>query len=289
MRTAFYGLALAGISSLQPGSAPGLKIVTRHTYERMETETIQYVDATRKRVEHRTVLPRDAVGGASIQITRCDRRARFMLDPDQRTYFKAPLESDVFSRRRLSRPVATGDAARPPVEWQVETTTVDTGERKTMFGLTARRVITTRTETRAGDPHPRVRTTTDGWYVDLETDLPCETRPDDVFAHGFVVSGTRRVPPDPISVTFKKIGAPERGFPIQTTAIREQRESAAPAVGGILTTRTTLVTGISRVPLDPALFEIPAGFRRADGFAAWVADRVYSAWRAVTRAAFSLF
>lgn len=107
----------------------------------------------------------------------------------------------------------------------------------------------------------------------------------DVYAHGVVLSGSSPAP-RPLSVSFENIGSREEGFPIQTTTIRREHRATdgAPPASRI----ETVVTELATVPLDPALFEIP-GFRRADGFAAWIGDGLNAAWQAVKRAASSLF
>jgi hypothetical protein len=83
-------------------------------------------------------------------------------------------------------------------------------------------------------------------------------------------------------VTFRDVGAPERGFPVET---KTTSRSTAPPSSGASTDYTfvtyKVVVHLSKEPLDPALFEIPPGFRAAEGrlasFAAEWAQTWYTA------------
>src|SRR5687767_14852608 len=80
-----------------------------------------------------------------VRIERCDLNRMFVLDLQRRTYLAAPLRADLNAVERLALSVQppSGRSANGP-EIVVETTTVDTGERKRAFGYSARRVLTTR-------------------------------------------------------------------------------------------------------------------------------------------------
>jgi hypothetical protein len=136
--------------------------------------------------------------------------------------------------------------------------TKDTGERKQLFGRTARHVITVRKQT-PSEPSLGQATemTTDGWYIDLEESLRCEewygsTKQGAAYAHLETVTvtkaGARPLVPQ---VTFKQTGAPEQGFPIEQVTTH----SEWPTRG-----MSRKVVELSSVPFDRAMFEVPPGF-----------------------------
>jgi hypothetical protein len=130
----------------------------------------------------------------------------------------------------------------------VETETVDTGERRELFGRPARHVITRRRESPlTGSQWQTRETITDGWYIDLDTSVSGEppwwsSRS----GHAFLTAGKEgEQPPEP---TFKDIGEPERGYPLisrsTTNSFVDEFE----------------VTDLSTLAIDPSLFEVPANF-----------------------------
>jgi hypothetical protein len=184
-------------------------------------------------------------------ITQCDARRTLLLNPDASTYGYMPIQQP---GARVSAP---GPGQGSNVEEgsgrdvAVTVDAVDTGERRQMGRMTARHVITTTTIGPGGEsvqPGTRVQ---DGWYVDLP--------PPDCLEWGegewtivaiATKAGTRR---DRIHVTH--LGTARRGFPL----IETSRGANGPGA----TTVTTELLDISERPLDPALFEVPAGYRRA--------------------------
>jgi len=124
---------------------------------------------------------------------------------------------------------------------------IDTGERKLMFGYTARHII--RTERRVPGPGAislARETKRDGWYVDLNMPEGCPPRLTNKRAEAFVlVSGGKDGKMDKIEVHHT--GVTQIGYPL---------EVADP------TFFKTEVIELSSAPLDPALFEVPSGFRQ---------------------------
>ena len=108
---------------------------------------------------------------------------------------------------RLS-PVARPDA--PTV--LVETETVDTGERRELFGRPARHVITKRgVIPLTGSRCRESQTVTDGWSIDLDTSLFCDPwRWSSGSGHAFLTTHTKSHQPE--RPTFADIGESERGY-----------------------------------------------------------------------------
>jgi len=144
----------------------------------------------------------------------------------------------------------------------VETETVDTGERKELFGHTARHIVTTRrTIPLAGAKYGADSAVTDGWYIDLMTHISCDPWWHLVRSGHAFLTVRQQGEPDDVP-TFKDVGEPERGFVVtsqQTSSgtITLRDGSTRPHVS----TWETEVTELSTAAIDPALFEIPSGFK----------------------------
>lgn len=112
----------------------------------------------------------------SASITRCDLQEIILLNYDDRTYMTGPLRMYPSRAQKFLASIASGKAPKlKSPNLLIETTTVQTGERKTAFGHSARRVITTRRQIpldAAGGAQSE--TETDGSYIDLETQPLCE-------------------------------------------------------------------------------------------------------------------
>jgi hypothetical protein len=269
MLSRFVALSLAGVAVAAPAAQPGLKIVTRENWPHSVAETTTYVQGDRRRVETR-------IGDhETIQITRCDREQIVVLDAASRSYLSAPVQP--YSSRLVALLTSLGSRRQKPQPAPtrlIETTTIQTGERKPAFGQVARRVIITRREVPLQGVGTTTETRFDGWYVDVETRPSCERF--DGHAHAVLTasrqSGTGR--PELPVVAFKDVGAPERGFPIELTTSWQEpaRQGAAAPVS------RRVVTQLSYQPLDPGLFEIPHGYRPSVGPIAALAARCARTW-----------
>ncbi len=126
----------------------------------------------------------------------------------------------------------------------IQSETVDTGERRPLFGFSASHLITTKhvhSESPGNPPSDFREVITDGWYIDAYA-LPVENRPVGDASHVPLGDTTAGVP----AIQFSRVGPQFTGF-----ALREQ-------TGDVLTEVTTL----SRAPLDSKLFEAPPGISR---------------------------
>jgi hypothetical protein len=233
-----------------------------------ESERTVYVRHGRRREEFRPAVHRRRVDGSDSRspgprlatITRCDLGMRFHLNLDDCEYARAEIPGLPASSGDLSASWVEVPAGPPTVV--VETTTVDTGDRKVVFGLTARRVLIRRTETPVGPgADDRQETRSEGWYVDLDPTLPCDHRwakpgvPVRTFAslrpHGA---------PAPVP-EFRDVGEPETGLAIEldSVTVRDRRDLRHP---GEYQLRRTKVRALSTAPIDAALFDVPVGFRQ---------------------------
>jgi hypothetical protein len=147
----------------------------------------------------------------------------------------------------------------------IATETVDTGERKEMFGQMARHLITT--EKRTGGPEncygEGSESEIDGWYIDYDA-LPA-WKPQKTTA---VLVGTVRRPGEDEhcydKVEFHHTG-PATGYPLKLKTTTKQEIMQPDKTLRTYTSGSEMeVVEFSQSPLDPALFEVPPGFKKVD-------------------------
>ena len=253
-------------ASQAPAEAAGIKITVGFGSAGISGEQTIYVRGDRRRMEYR-----NATGGAEhvrygphiASITRCDLGQVFELNLDAREYHAAP-----YPPKPLSNEQGEALKIKPPSNLPseptllIETATVDTGERKEIFGHTARHIITTRKQTPLeGSQFQRQESVMDGWYMDLDNRISCDQKWREG-AHAYLQSraSTDSRPPD--RPKFVDTGKPETGFALEwkTTTRDTYRLPDGTKKENTLTSEG-LVTQLEEGPLDPGVFEIPAGFR----------------------------
>ena len=214
-------------------------------------ETITYIKGARMRSE----MGVTAMGMTNIM--QCDLRRTIMLNNQTRTYMITPLDASGDAGAVAAPGVPP--AAQPQTEKRrggvvnVVNTITDTGERKEMFGFTARRIKTSMVMEASPDAcNPgSSRIETDGWYIDFEYDFNCPGQKPVAHRPGVPVR-----PDCQDEVRTRTIGSAKLGYPVLVTTTMHQGD-------GTTTTMTQEVLEISRAPLDAALFDIPAGYTLA--------------------------
>jgi|SRR5215470_6865497 len=268
-------LILVGVPLLQASANVGIKMSIRHVFARNSSTQTIYLQADRKRMEFRNSVRRNAADGSQhwlsgpqlVAITRCDLRQYFELNLDAAEYVSAPypaktLTGDQVEARGL-RNAEKSKSDKPTL--RIETTTVDTGERREIYEHTARHIITTRKQIPLkGSRSEPQKMVTDGWYIDLNSPVSCDPPfPAGRRAHTYLFAATGYQPAEILE--FVDIGEPEMGFAVQQTmtskgiytlpdGAKKQTESKS----------ETLVTQLEEGPLDSALFEIPPGFKHVE-------------------------
>jgi hypothetical protein len=241
-------LALASVVPAAPAPAElrDLKITMRFTYGRAPAfTTTQYLKGDRSRFE------RDILGHPRVTINQCDQRQVLQLDPEARQYTSYQLNEQGLPAG--SQPSAQAPPQPEPSEgtlvMNVETT--DTGERKKLFGYTARHVIEKRTFVSGPDPLTRVQEIVlDGWYIDLDVNIGCGPRP----------KGAK--------IEIRRKGARETGFPVSLM----DKNTMYGADGKPLTSKSANeVVELSTAPLDSALFDVPEGFQKVNRLPDYIA------------------
>jgi hypothetical protein len=261
-----------------------ISVINGHGWE----QTI-YWQTDRKRTEYRSGRGQRKADGSLewiygprlAAIVRCDLQQTFELNLDDAQYVSAPyppkpIPGITFESRGLSMKQSPGLHA-PTL--RIETTTVDTGERKDFFGQLARHIIETRKQIPLEGSHSeRQEIVSDGWYIDLDLGLSCDpayyrTGP----GHAVLVAGvnTRRIE----RFEFVDIGRRETGFSVERVATTYSFRDHIKRQESKWESR---VDQLHRVPPDPAIFEVPPGFTRVKEIRRSTAQpRIAEGWNAV--------
>jgi hypothetical protein len=229
----------------QPPRANDLKIKYRMTTSGQSMETTTMLKGARERSEMKMGYGMDI-----INITQCDLKRTLQVSDKTRKYVITPMESGDSTVNTVSDARVTSEPSRQGGVITYNTTAVDTGERKEMFGFQARHVKTTMSIESSPDAcNPaKYRMETDGWYIDFAFGLKCETGGAQMMGGPRASGGCRD------RIRFNRQGAARTGYPLTETTTMY-------GPNGEVTVRSTReVIELSREPLDAALFDVPAGY-----------------------------
>lgn len=230
------------------------KVKIRQTSGGQTYENTTYIKGKRQRSETN--------GGQMVTITQCDLRRNLMLMPMTKTYMVQPYDE----ASSTSSGAAATASSRPPLQQGpkkggVVTSTIttrDTGERKQMFGYTARHIITTMVMQSSPDACSPTnnKMEIDGWYIDAAFALDCD------MGHTY----TPYRPPHASGgcqdrYETKQIGAAKKGF-----AVWEKMTMFGPNGAESFSTLNEVID-FSQATLDASLFEPPADYRQVSDFA----------------------
>ena len=171
LKTTFSRTAiLIGCLMITSGIASAdTKVKSRQTSGGQTYENTSYIKGKRQRTETNN--------GQMIMLQQCDLRRNIQIMPDAQAYMIQPYDQPA-----TSNAASTGATTSQPgavKKGGVVTSTVttrDTGERKQMFGYTARHIITTMvTESSPDACSPnKTKMEIDGWYIDAAFALDCD-------------------------------------------------------------------------------------------------------------------
>lgn len=225
------------------------KIKSRQTSQGQTTETTTMIKGKRSRTE--------SGNGQIVTITQCDLRRDLMIMPQSGVYkvtkYDQPAAAPAKSSAGVNGPVA------PPSKGGVITSTVtvkDTGERKQMFGYTARHLITTMVTTSSPDACTPMNSKMemDGWYIDATFAIECDQARNPYAGANQSTTGCQD------KYEMKTVGTAKRGYPVI------EKLTMFDPNGGASFTTTNEVLEMSAATLDASLFDVPAGFREVDDF-----------------------
>lgn len=210
------------------------------------SETLLYIKGQRMRNE---------MGGdvGFTTIVQCDLKRTLTINEKTKSYLISSTDS-------MNTAGAVGDGgpavAAPPTQNEprggvvnIVNTITDTGERKEMFGFTARRIKTSMVKTASPDACDKnSKIETDGWYIDFQYAFECPGQTQKYQAPAY-----RPQPGCKDDVRTKTIGTAKLGFPLLVTTTIYQPDGRTSAM-------TQEVLELSREPLSASLFDIPAGY-----------------------------
>jgi hypothetical protein len=246
-----------------------LRLKFKTTENAREGESIIHFKGRRQRNDFKLIRP-DGTPAAMTFIFQCDLKRQIALDDTKRIFYEyeiVPIQEFLARGDALYAQQAGRKQREVKLAGHVlETFTVtDTGERREMFGYTARRIKTTLTweATPPACPQTSLRRESDGWYVDLLYGTLCsydisgfdegeltaleQSKCGDYYM-GHYGDGKRFY-----GIKRKQVGTARFGFPLLLT-VKSYSDDGRPQV------RTSEAVEISNADLDASLFEPPAGY-----------------------------
>ena len=227
-----------------------LKVKTKTTMGGQTFEGTKLVKGSRQRTETN-------MGIRTVTIEQCDLRRTVQVNDAARTYFVTPFDDGSADAAPAAagapRAAASPGATRRGGTVTFNVSSVDTGERKQMLGVTARHVKTTMSSESSPDACNKqdFKMEIDGWYIDLpEFSCPETARPP-------VGRGPGSRPDCMDRMSFRTTGTGKRGFPL-LEVVKMYGEG-----GSVAMTTETEVVEMSKATLDAALFDVPAGYTQA--------------------------
>jgi hypothetical protein len=217
----------------------------------------EMIKGRRERSERTVQIPvgKTSVPMKQVSVTQCDLKRRIDIGDATRKYLITPIggvdETDTGGAGEA--PAGGGGGPRGGVVTYTRTVT-DTGERRQMFGFAARHLKTHTTMQPSGDTCQKgtLNMEQDGWYIDLDVDFECLT------SQATPQRGMMRPTGCQDRIVYRNSGALKLGY-----ALEETTRFYAPDGKTVQNESTIKVTELSRSTLDPALFDIPAGYQQA--------------------------
>jgi hypothetical protein len=230
-----------------PPMKSDLRITYRSTTSGQSYESSTMIKGKRERNETRM-----GHGSDITSITQCDLKRTIQISDNARKYVITPMQTVNASPSRpsASSTTPTGEPTRRGGVVNYVTTINDTGERKEMFGFTARHIkssISMESSADACNPMKQ-RMEMDGWYIDFTFGLDCDLGVAQMGRPPMAQGGCRD------EVVMKQIGSGRKGYPLSETTTMFGPD------GNAMFTSTKEVLDLSREPLDAALFDVPAGY-----------------------------
>src|ERR1041385_4408248 len=233
------------------------KITFKQSFGGQEMQSTTMIKGQRERSETSMNVPGMPAGMnmGQVNITQCDMRRTIQVNDRARKYLITPMDVDDSSpaeRGGMSTPANTGANRRGGVV-TITLNTIDTGERREMFGFTARHLKQSMMTEASPDAcyQQHMKMERDGWYINLEYGLNCGTdRPPQV---------GRMAAPQGCRDRYqtRRTGPATLGYPLMETTTIYGPD------GSVRNTMTKEVVELSRQTLDAALFDVPAGYAQA--------------------------
>lgn len=251
-----------------PAAAPAARadvMIRQRSPARPGDEVTLYLKGVKQRRDFKS-RQRDGRFATWAFIDDCARQQFIWLDPVNRVYTVQTGGIPAAAFAAFNEQQFPPARVPPKMKGTLTETTVfaDTGERREMFGFTARRLTSATTWSVAPDACDSAlgaRIETDGWYVDLLHGVDCSPDLSGATPRLFInFAGnaclTRRVLGRHLYRRMQA-GDARLGFPLaETMRIYDGR--------GRVSAETVEVTELSTAALDDALFNAPAGYTRVE-------------------------
>lgn len=237
-------ITMSGIASADT------KVKSRQTSGGQTYENTSYIKGKRQRSETNN--------GQMIMLQQCDLRRNIQIMPQAKVYVVQPYDQPATSNsaNTTSPSYQPGTTKKGGVVTSTVTTR-DTGERKQMFGYTARHIVTTMVTDSSPDACSPMKSKMeiDGWYIDAAFALDCDVSAAYKSYRPQTASGCQD------RYETKQVGLAKKGFPVwEKTTMFEP--SGAESFSSI-----NEVVEFSQATLDASLFDVPEGYREVKDFA----------------------
>lgn len=264
-------LLAATIIALTGSALADVKIKSKQTMSGQSYENTTYIKGKRQRTE--------TMNGMMVNITQCDLRRGIQINPNTKTYTVNPF---TVSETTTTNAATTVDKNGVVQAGGTVTTTVtikDTGERKQMFGFTARHLIITMETVSSADAcnKTKMKMETDGWYIDFEAQFDCG---DSAQYSSYRNSGKAGCQDKHV---MKTVGTGKRGYPVY------EKMTMFDDNGKETMSYITEVVELSKATLEASLFDVPRDYREvADASQMYAASTAASMPRTSTGTSMTL-
>jgi hypothetical protein len=222
-----------------------VKVKTKQTISGQSYENTTYIKGKRSRSEN--------MGGAMISITQCDLKRGIQINPAAKTFMiNEFVQAAQSGTSAANNSQDSQGVVRSGGKVTTTITAKDTGERKQMFGYTAKHLIITMETVSSPDacsPN-NSKMEMDGWYIDAEFALDCD------LGYQAASNPYGRKGGCQDKYEMKQVGTVKRGYPVyekMTMYDQSGKETFA---------TVNEVVELSKATLDAGLFEIPSDYRQ---------------------------
>lgn len=260
----FTALVIVALSVGNPVNAQQYKLKQVSSMMGMKSESTIYVKGMRKRTEGGSMM---GMPNNIVTIEQCDLKRTIKLNDQKKLYYIDPFSNEVeevIDEDAKPAAVKTKPLATPTTTQKGGTITMwysinDTGERKKMWGLTARHVWTYQKMKPSPDActmKDSIIIKTDGWYIDLpQFNCPVQYKPSKTS-----MQPEQQKPECVDKFVTRRSGKGKLGFPLT-----EKRTMIMGGQGAQTSEFTTDIETLELTTgkLDSMLFEIPPGYKEA--------------------------
>lgn len=235
-------------STAPPRPPADFKITEKTTAGGQTFQSSTLIKGARLRSEIHT-----GYGPDMASIVQCDLKRTIQINDQTRMYLITPMSGGDSDGATPTAPPVKPTGVRTGGVVTYVTSTIDTGERKEMFGFTARHLKSTLMIEPSPDAcmKDKMRMERDGWYIDLQYGLNCGVEGPPQMGRPMAPGGCQD------QIRFRRSGTAKLGYPLLETT------TMYGADGSQMSSTTKEVIELSRQPLDAALFELPAGYTEA--------------------------